>query len=102
MPIAEPSARRDVIQQNIHRHPLYSRTSLGSLIAGVASVMMRILKQPTGTLDGVSLAHYHVGKVYEVPASLGEYLVMEGYAIIEMRRAQRSRRYRPADRRRRA
>jgi hypothetical protein len=63
--------------------------------------MVRIIKQPTGVVDGLSLKHYHLGHTYAVPLSLGDYLVMQGYAVIEMRRQQRSRRHRPTDRRRR-
>jgi hypothetical protein len=33
----------------------------------------------------MSLKYYRTGEVYELPPSLAEYLVMEEYAIIEMR-----------------
>jgi hypothetical protein len=46
---------------------------------------VRITRQPFGNIQGVSLKHYRLGEVYEVPPSLGEYLVMEGFAIFEMR-----------------
>ena len=61
---------------------------------------MRIVVQPRGFVDGVSLRHYMLGQVYEVSATLAEYLVAEGYAQLEMRSRQRSRRPRPNERRR--
>ena len=33
----------------------------------------------------MSLMYYRLGEVYELPPSLAEYLVMEEYAIVEMR-----------------
>ena len=44
-----------------------------------------IVGQPRGTLEGLSLRKYRVGQTYDVPASLGAYLVAEGYALVEMR-----------------
>ena len=38
-----------------------------------------------GMVQGVSLNYYRPGEVYELPPSLAEYLVMEDYAIVEMR-----------------
>jgi hypothetical protein len=61
---------------------------------------VRMMRDPTGVVDGMSLHFYHAGEAYEVPAMLGEYLVAEGYASIEMRRHQRSSRPRQRDRRR--
>jgi len=58
------------------------------------------LRQPYGFVDGISLRHYRVGQVYELPAGLAEYLVTEGFAFFEMRSHQRSSRQRP-DRRQR-
>ena len=46
---------------------------------------MRITRQPLGIVQGVSLKHYRPGEVYELPPPLAEYLVMERYAIFEMR-----------------
>jgi len=60
---------------------------------------VRITRPPTGVIDGMSLCHYHAGQAYEVPALLAEYLVVEGYAAIEMRQHQRSSRPRKHDRR---
>ncbi len=46
---------------------------------------VRITRQPIGVVQGVSLKHYRLGEVYELPPSLAEYLVMEQFAIFEMR-----------------
>ena len=46
---------------------------------------VKITRQPLGTVHGVSLKHYRPGVVYELPPALAEYLVMEGYATLEMR-----------------
>jgi len=62
-------------------------------------VNVRISRQPTGTVDGISLGFYHPGRCYDLPASLAQYLVAEGYGIFEMRRQARSKRARPTDRR---
>jgi hypothetical protein len=63
---------------------------------------VRIIREPRGTVDGMSLRYYHTGEAYDVPALLAEYLVAEGFASIEMRQRQRSSRHRSSDRRRRA
>ena len=46
---------------------------------------VRITRQPLGIIQGVSLKHYRPGEVYELPPSLADYLVVEQYAIFEMR-----------------
>ena len=46
---------------------------------------VRITRQPLGIVQGMSLNYYRTGEVYELPTSLAEYLVMEDYAIVEMR-----------------
>jgi hypothetical protein len=46
---------------------------------------VRITRQPIGAVQGMSLMYYRPGEVYELPPSLAEYLVMEEYAIVEMR-----------------
>jgi hypothetical protein len=61
---------------------------------------IKITRQPWGSVDGMSLQYYHPGATYEVAAELAEYLVVEGFATIEMRHHQRSRRRRERDRRR--
>jgi hypothetical protein len=60
---------------------------------------VRMIRQPTGVVDGMSLHYYHAGEAYDVPTVLAEYLVAEGYASIEMRQRQRSSRPRRHDRR---
>ena len=59
-------------------------------------------RQPIGMIQGMSLNYYRPGEVYELPPSIAEYLVMEKYAIVEMR--DREQRPLPAgeERRRRA
>ena len=46
------------------------------------------MRQPTGTVLGVSLKWYRPGHVYDLPAMLAQYLVAEGFAIVEMRAEQ--------------
>ena len=46
---------------------------------------VKILRQPRGTVSGVTLSHYRPGEVYDIPAILAEYLVMEQFAMLEMR-----------------
>ena len=46
---------------------------------------VKITRQPIGMIQGMSLNYYRPGEVYELPPSLAEYLVMEKYAIVEMR-----------------
>ena len=60
---------------------------------------VRITRAPRGVVDGMSLHYYHQGEAYELAQELGEYLVAEGYAAIEMRRRQRSSRPRSHERR---
>ena len=50
-----------------------------------ALMRVRIKRQPLGVIQGMSLKHYRPGEVYELPPSLAEYLVMEDFAILEMR-----------------
>jgi hypothetical protein len=57
---------------------------------------VRIMRHPTGVVDGISLHYYRAGEVYDLPVVLAEYLVAEGFASIEMRqhdRSSRPRRY---------
>jgi hypothetical protein len=60
-------------------------------------VLVRIIKQPSEKIDGVRLDTYHVGQSYDVPPTLADYLVLQGFAVIEMRSTHRSRP--PSDRR---
>ena len=61
-----------------------------------------MLRQPIGTMQGVSLRFYRAGHVYDLPASLAAYLVTEGFAIVEMRSENNLRTIAEPDRRRRA
>jgi hypothetical protein len=65
-------------------------------------VRIRIIRQPNGAVDGVSLRDYATGRRYDVPSSLAEYLVAQGFAFLEMRRSARSTRWRLTDRRKEA
>lgn len=47
---------------------------------------VRILKQPVGKLNGVALNLYKVGHTYDMPSAVATYLVVEGFAQVEMRR----------------
>ena len=50
---------------------------------------VRIIRQPQGTVSGVALNSYRCGEVYDIPPTLAEYLVLEQFAILEMRDAAR-------------
>ena len=47
-----------------------------------------VLRQPIGTVLGVSMKWYRPGHVYDLPAALAQYLVAEGFALVEMRSEQ--------------
>jgi hypothetical protein len=49
-------------------------------------VRVRIIRQPLGAVDDIALSSYRVGRVYDLPVSLGHYLIAENLAICEMRR----------------
>ena len=59
-------------------------------------------RQPVGMVQGMSLIYYRQGEVYELPTSLAEYLVMENYAIVEMRHPEKNRVHEGEERRRRS
>ena len=61
-----------------------------------------MLRQPIGTMQGVSLRFYRPGHVYDLPASLAAYLVTEGFALVEMRSESNMRSTGEQDRRRKA
>ena len=46
---------------------------------------VRIVKEPSGNIDGLSLQAYRKGEVYDIPPAVAMVLVAEGFAIIEMR-----------------
>jgi hypothetical protein len=50
---------------------------------------VRIVKRPAGTCDGVLLDQYAPGECYEVSRSVGDYLVLQGYAERELPSASR-------------
>ena len=49
-----------------------------------STMRVRILKQTQGVLDGVSLSRFVPGLVYDVPASLGAFLVVQQAAVEDM------------------
>jgi hypothetical protein len=51
---------------------------------------VRITRQPFGMVQGMSLNYYRAGEVYDLAPSLAEYLIMEKYAIVEMRNQERN------------
>lgn len=63
---------------------------------------VRIIRQPQGTVSGVSLRTYRPGELYDIPATLADYLILEEYAILEMRDRERSAVPVAVERRRRA
>jgi len=62
-------------------------------------VRVRIIRQANGSIDGIGLACYRVGCTYDISSGLAEYLVLEGYAVVDMRRGVRSPRPRKRQRR---
>lgn len=48
------------------------------------------MHQPKGSIEGLSLHHYHVGQVYDLAPTIAAYLVAEGFAVVEMRSDQKS------------
>ena len=62
-------------------------------------MLVRVIRQPLGKIDGVPLARYRPGQTYDLAPALADYLVLQGCALIEMRRGDRSKRLRPNDRR---
>jgi hypothetical protein len=52
---------------------------------------VKIIREPRGAINGASLKNYRPGEVYDIPSNLAECLVMEKFAIFEMRDRDRSR-----------
>ena len=77
-----------------------SKRPIARLLQLPQNVKVRITKRPTGTLDGMALKRYVPGEVYDLSATVAEYLIMEGLAKPEMRRPNRATLKRKADRRR--
>ena len=46
---------------------------------------IRITREPQGMLNGSSLNRYRAGEVYDLPVIVADFLVVEGFAIVEMR-----------------
>jgi hypothetical protein len=90
--ISWPGAFHDVFRQYTLLH-----VELGAKFAHYHRVVVKIIKQPHGKIDGVRLDRYLVGQSYDVPHTLADYLVLQGYAAFEMRGTHRSRP--PGDRR---
>jgi hypothetical protein len=63
--------------------------------------MIRVIRQPIGSVNGLSLNLYKPGRCYDVDPAVAEFLVVSGYALIEMRKAERRRTSRGIDDRRR-
>jgi hypothetical protein len=49
-------------------------------------VRVKIIRQPAGVVDDISLTAYRLGRVYDLPVSLAYYLIAENFALCEMRR----------------
>jgi hypothetical protein len=69
------------------------------VVVAILFMLVRIVRQPHGTMDGVGLHHYKFGRAYDIDTLLAGYLIVQGFAIVEMRRGRRSFRLRPSDRR---
>lgn len=63
----------------------YIPTLGGSAFAFPMIVKVRIIEQPAGMVHGINLRCYHVGRTYEMAPTLANYLVIEGFALFEMR-----------------
>lgn len=74
-------------------------TGVGGGFASASYMLVRVIRQPFGFANGVSLRQFKPGQTYDVDPSVADYLVVEGFAVIEMRRGQRSKRLRPKNRR---
>jgi hypothetical protein len=55
-------------------------------------VRILITRKPVGARSAISLDKYRVGRVYDVPPVVADYLVLENYAVVEMRSRERPRR----------
>lgn len=70
------------------------------IVAPDSGVKVRITRRPTGTLEGMPLKRYLQGEVYDVSPSVGDFLVLQGFAKIEMRRSVNVKLKKKTDRRR--
>jgi hypothetical protein len=48
-------------------------------------MLVRIIKAPGGIIDGFDVGTLKVGSVYDLPTSLASVLIVDRYAISEMR-----------------
>ena len=46
---------------------------------------VRITRHPIGSVDGVNVECYQVGCVYDIAPVLADYLILNGFAEVEMR-----------------
>jgi hypothetical protein len=51
-------------------------------------MLVRILKNPSGIIDGFDVGTLKVGWVYDLPTSVASLLIVEEYALAEMRVSQ--------------
>jgi hypothetical protein len=51
---------------------------------------VRLLDVPHETVNGHDWRGYRVGQVYDLPTEVADYLVVGGFALVEMRDAERS------------
>jgi hypothetical protein len=54
------------------------------------SVLVRIVKQPQGTAEDFALRGYRVGQCYDLPATVAFYLIVNDYAVAELRKQPRT------------
>ena len=69
------------------------------LLTQQMGVLVRVIGQPYGFADGVSLRRYKPGQTYEMDPVLAEYMVLQGLGLFDLRRSLRSTRLRPNERR---
>ena len=48
-------------------------------------MLVRIIRVPSGVIDGFDVGSYKIGSVYDLPISLASVLIVDGYGISEMR-----------------
>jgi hypothetical protein len=56
-----------------------------TIVAFQCRVKVLIIKRPVGVVDGVDLKRYAPGVVYDVSAVIADYLVLNGFAVTELR-----------------
>ena len=44
-----------------------------------------IIKSPEGDLNGMSAEQWQIGRTYDISPSVASVLIVEGYAVLEMR-----------------